>query len=525
MSSASYGYSTLASYADYLVPVLPGESSYLDTLTLSGKQTALNILREGMSAPVPQEWEHIRVGTPSESWYNHVTGVVQVAHPVDEATRSRLLALKTLEYRPPSPVRLPSTSPVAQRLQEAVLQAEALEHAREVESLRAAHRKALATLNSEAESMLLKAEQDHAATLRALQEEHRGVIESLRASHNSTIESLSAGHAAAAARLEGSMHTLRELERERNNELDAAASSREEAARLRIKADADSKAVKEAADAVEQAVGEVEQAVHSYVTQKLASPSGGSGGGSGGSSDSAIPGLMPPPLPVSIGGNTSIPSARFTPAGSSSPTIPPPLPSTFTANQHTLDVGRRVLNVSRALPRPMPSPPRSPTSLTTTYLTVPPNRGPMWYAARADEELARCGLFEDGLELQRGELAASRESLGEEYKRFKSEVDEMAGLQGTATTGATVRARQAVLRLTKVNLEGRIKAQNDDIEAWNKAADFARERWAEARALAREACAPRYSEEACRAIEERLRAMDTMEVAGAAKMAYLRGIK
>lgn len=178
------------------------------------------------------------------------------------------------------------------------------------------------------------------------------------------------------------------------------------------------------------------------------------------------------------------------------------------------------MNVSRALPRPMPSPPSAGTSSSfASHL----GRGPAWYAARAEEELARCGLFEEGLEMQRGELAAGREALAADYRRFKGEVEEVGRLEGSATVGATARARQAVLRLQKVGLEGRIRAQNEDMVAWNAAADFARDRWVEARALAREAGAVRFSEEACRGIEERLRQMDNLEVAAVARQAYFRG--
>ena len=175
----------------------------------------------------------------------------------------------------------------------------------------------------------------------------------------------------------------------------------------------------------------------------------------------------------------------------------------------------------RAVPRPLPSPPPPPSLHAAS--AAPAQYTAAWYAARAREELARCGVFEDGLEMQRGELAAAREALEADYKSFKREVQAVAGLSGQiggeAGSAATIRARQASLRLAKAQLEGRIAAVNLDILQWNQAVAFSKEREQEAGALLEEASGDirLFIEARCREREKRLCAMDLLEVAAAAK--------
>ena len=125
--------------------------------------------------------------------------------------------------------------------------------------------------------------------------------------------------------------------------------------------------------------------------------------------------------------------------------------------------------------------------------------------------------------MQRGELAAAREALEADYKGFKREVQAVAGLSGQiggeAGSAATIRARQASLRLAKAQLEGRIAAVNLDILQWNQAVAFSKEREEEARQLLEEASGDirLFIEARCREREKRLCAMDLLEVAAAAK--------
>ncbi len=173
------------------------------------------------------------------------------------------------------------------------------------------------------------------------------------------------------------------------------------------------------------------------------------------------------------------------------------------------------------MPRPLPSPP-PPQPHAAPLPLLQQQQQQQWYAARASEELARCGLFDEGLEMQRGELAAVREALESDYRAFKVEVEAVAGLSGAiggeAGSAAAIRARQGALRAAKAALEARISEVNADILAWNTAVEFSKERAREARALLEEAGAPgAFDQRSAQQREARLCEMGSLEVAAAAK--------
>jgi hypothetical protein len=351
-----------------------------------------------------------------------------------------------------------------------------VELARELEAARKAHTSALVAFAAEGAAELATERAAHGTRLAALQDGHRAEVERLRASHASEVEALSTSHAAAASRLKASLAAMEEVEAKRTAELQTAEKALEAARCMRVKAETDALAVKEAAEAVGDAAEAVEEAVQSLLASRAAATSSSSNGEGG------LEGAGEPRL------------ARL---------------ASLAALQ-----GDRGGGGGGALAPPSPQP---PVHCGAQLEGRTPYKDAQWYAQRSQEELVRCGLFEEALEMQRAELAAKREALGEDYRAFKAEVEAVAGLStrigGQAGSAAAIRARQAELRLSKAQLEERIKALNSDIVGWNSAAEFAKERWMQAKALQMEAAGdPRaYSEHRCAEREARLAAMDSLE--------------